>query len=551
MTIDLLISNGTIIDGTGQPGYRGDVAISADRIVSTGTFDGPPRQRIDATGLTILPGLIDPHSHADLIFTLPAPEQARLLCGKVTQGITTTIVGNCGLGAAPFSSVATGLMLRELNGWMSPAAVADPWPWRSTADYLDHLAGQGPLINVGTLAPHGPIRIEAMGLAKGRPSPAQLSSMCRALDRALEEGAFGLSTGLIYPPGMYSAPEELHELARIVAGYDRLYTSHIRGSSETLIPAVEELIEVGRQTGVRIHHSHNEAVGRTHWPKIDQVLSIEESAIAAGIRLSFDIFPYNAAATMMIAIYPPWALEGGIPALIERLQHPPTRERIAREIEQYEPTWPPWPDASNGHDGGWPHNLVRATGWGSIRIGYVESPQNQLLQGLSLTQLGKARGQSPFEAISDLIIAEQGQVSMLISEVSGEDGSCEYLERFARHRRCAFCTDAEDYGHGLPHPAAYGAFPRALHRFRDLPIEEIIHRMTLFPARIFGLTDRGLIRPNAFADLILVDTARLEDRASFQNPRAQATGVVTSIINGAVVYQNDKVYRGHGRVLRS
>ncbi|MFM8395360.1 MAG: N-acyl-D-amino-acid deacylase family protein, partial [Acidobacteriota bacterium] len=277
MAIDLLISNGTIIDGTGQPGYRGDVAIAGDRIVALGEIDAAANQQIDATGLTIIPGLIDPHSHADLIFTLPAPRQAELLAGKVFQGITTTLVGNCGLGVAPFTKPTTRQILREINGWMSPAESPDPWPWQSAADYLDFISGQGPLLNVGTLVPHGPLRIEAMGLAKGAPSTAQQRRMKRALERALRDGGFGLSTGLIYPPGMYSAPDELTELARVVAAHDRIYTSHIRGSSETLLPAVAELIEIGRQTGARVHHSHNEAVGRAHWSKIDQVLALEEA----------------------------------------------------------------------------------------------------------------------------------------------------------------------------------------------------------------------------------------------------------------------------------
>ena len=543
MAVDLLIRNAVIIDGTGQPGYEADVAISGDRISSLGRIESSAHRTIDARGLTLLPGLIDPHSHSDLIFTLPAERQAGLLACKISQGITTTLVGNCGLGAAPYSKTTTRQILRDLNGWMSPAGIPDPWPWRSTGEYLEFIADQGPALNVGTLAPHGPIRIEAMGLAKGFPSSSQLRKMRRAVDRAMLEGAFGLSTGLIYPPGMYSDPEELTELARIVAGYDRIYTSHIRGSSETLIPAVEELIEVGRQTGVRIHHSHNEAVGRAHWSKIDEVLAIEEAAVAEGIRLSFDMFPYNAAATMMIAIYPPWALEGGVLLLLDRLRDPQTRRKIEREIEHHQPSWPPW------REGGWPHNLIRATGWDSIRIGYIENRQHKRFQGLSLTELGAATGTSPFDAITDLIIATQGQISMLIFEISGEEGSTEYLRKFSDHRCCTFCTDADDYGHGMPHPAAYGAFPRLLSRFADHKIEKIIHRMTLFPAQTFGIRDRGVIRPGAFADLVLCRIDKIRDRSTWKSPRRHATGIEQVLINGAEVLADQSVKPGRGRVL--
>lgn len=549
MTVDLLIRGATIIDGTGEPGTVGDVAITGDRITAQGRIEVAARRTIDATGLALLPGLIDPHSHADLIFALPAAQQAALLAGKVTQGITTTIVGNCGLGAAPYTRPETHQILREINGWMSPAEVPDPWPWQSTGDYLDFIAGQGPLINVGTLAPHGPIRIEAMGLAKGAPSKAQLRGMRQAVERALGDGAFGLSSGLIYPPGMYSAPAELLELAEVVAAADRIYTSHIRGSSENLIPAVEELIEVGRRTGVRIHHSHNEAVGRAHWAKIDQVLALEEAALAAGIRLSFDMFPYTAAATMMIAIYPPWALEGGIPALLQRLRDATTRRRIEEEIGGEQPprsSLAPWPPCE---DGGWPHNLVRATGWEAIRIGYVASPEHQRYEGLSLAELGATMGRRPFDAITDLIIAENGQVSMLIFEVSGEEDAFDYLGKFARHPRCAFCTDADDYGHGRPHPAAYGAFPRVLTRF-NLPLEELVHRLTLFPAEVFGIADRGVIRPGAFADLVLCRLDQLRDQATWQSPRRHATGIERVLINGVEVLANQSVRLGGGRVLR-
>ena len=544
MGYDLLIRGASVIDGTGQPGYAGDIAVSGQRIVAVGRIRTGARRTIEATGLTVMPGLIDPHSHADLVFALPAEEQARLLRGKITQGITTTLIGNCGLGAAPINSAKTEAVLREINGWMSPEGLPEPWPWRTVAEYLDFVSDQGPAINVGMLAPHGPIRIGAMGLARGEPTGSQLQSMGRAVARALRDGAFGLSTGLIYPPGMFSSPGELTELARVVARYDRIYTSHIRGSSETLIRAVEELIAVGRETGVRIHHSHNEAVGRAHWSKIEQVLALESRAIAEGVRLSFDIFPYTAAATMMIAIYPPWALEGGIQALLERLGDPAARRRMARDIERQRPSWPPW------RDGGWPHNLVGATGWEAIRVGYVGMKGRKRLEGLSLAELGRRTGRTPFDAVSDLIIETQGQVSMLIFEVSGTERSAEYLTRFIRHPHSAFCTDADDYGHGQPHPAAYGAFPRLLSRFGDQPVEQLVHRLTLYPARIFGIADRGVIRPGAFADLILADLASVRDRATFRRPRQESTGIRAVLINGSFALENGHHSPGMGQVLR-
>src|SRR5262245_27296566 len=366
-----------------------------------------------------------------------------------------------------------------------------------------------------------------------------MKKMRAMIDRAMKDGALGLSTGLIYPPGMYSDTDELKELARVVAAHDGIYTSHIRGSSETLLPAVNELLEVGRSTGVRVHHSHNEAVGGAHWAKIDHVLALEEQAEREGVRVSFDMFPYTAAATMMIALYPPWALEGGVDCLIERLQDAPTRKRIERDIARRKPTWPPW------RAQGWPHNLVRATGWEAIYIGYVESRRNKRYENRNLVELGKLMGKTPFDAISDLIIEERGQVSMLIFEVTGEREERALLSKYARHRLGAFCTDAEDYGRGLPHPAAYGAFARILARFvredQTLRLEEAVRKMTSYPAQIFGLPDRGVIRPGAFADLVILDPQAVKDRASFQNPRRDGIGIRLVIVNGSIVFDNGEL----------
>ncbi len=528
MKYDLVIRNGLVIDGTGQPAFRADIAVTRDRIAAVGKFTAEARRTIDAKGSIVIPGIIDPHSHADLILPLPPAEQIELMACKLTQGITTTIIGNCGLGCAPLATSAEA-MLRGVNSWMTPQPVA--WKWRTTGEYLDALGSNGVALNIATLAPHGPIRMSVMGLSKGEPTRSQLNRMRRMVDRSMRDGALGLSSGLIYPPGMFSSTDELTELARVVAGYDGIYTSHIRGSSETLVPAVDELLGIGRRTGVRVHHSHNEAVGRDHWSKIDDILMMEEQAEREGVRVSFDMFPYTAAATMMIAIYPPWALEGGVEALIDRLKDRATRRRIESDIRRIRPSWPPWTE------NGWPHNLVGATGWDSILIGYVESRKNKRYENRSLAELAKITGKSPFDAISDLIIEEEGRISMLIFEVSGERDDRSRLNRFAAHRLCAFCTDAEDYGRGLPHPAAYGAFPRILSKFvrRDgtFPLEEAVRRMTSWPARIFQLRDRGTICPGAFADLVVIDPDRITDNSNFKNPRRRATGISHVVINGS------------------
>lgn len=544
MTFDLLIQNARVIDGTGQPAFRADIAINGKRIAAVGEIAGEARRTINAKNLMVTPGFIDPHSHADLILPLDPKRQAELMRCKISQGITTTIVGNCGLGCAPVGNAQAEAILRAVNAWMTPEPV--DWSWRTVGEYLRRLKDNGLALNIATLAPHGPIRISAMGLAKGKPSRLQMKTMRGMIERAMNDGAFGLSTGLIYPPGMYTETEELVELAKVVAANGGIYTSHIRGSSETLIPAVKELLDVARATGVRVHHSHNEAVGRAHWPKIDRVLKLEKQAGNDGVFNTFDMFPYTAAATMMIAIYPPWSLEGGVDQLIERLKDKKTRRQIERDIQKVK---------SSCESGGWPHNLVRATGWDAIRVGYVESRKNKRYENRSLAELAALTGKTPFDAISDLIIEEQGQVSMLIFEISGERDQRDLLAKFARHRDGVFCTDAEDYGRGLPHPAAYGAFPRIFARFvredQALTFEEAVRKMTSHTASIFGIKARGVIRRGAFADLVILDPKRINDRATFEKPRREATGIKTVIINGREIFSNGNFHNEfRGEVIR-
>ena len=545
MRFDLLIASANVVDGSGLKGFKADVAIVDDRIAAIGSFKGRAHSTIDATGLTLIPGIIDSHSHADLILPLSAKKQRRLLRCKLSQGVTTTVVGNCGMGAAPVVSRAAETTLRALNSWMTPERVA--WDWQTTGEYLERLESSGLTMNVGALVPHGPVRISAMGLSKGAPSRSQMRTMRDLVKSSMADGALGLSTGLIYPPGMYSDAEEIEELASVVADFDGIYTSHIRGSSETLLPAVKELLDVGKRTGVRVHHSHNEAVGRRHWSKIEKVLELEEAASRDGVRISFDMFPYTAAATMMIAIYPPWALEGGVDQLIARLCDQGTRRKIEREIKTAA--------SSIGKDAAWPHNLVKATGWDSVLIGHVASTKNKRFENLSLAEFGRSVGKSAFDAISDLVIEEHGEVSMLIYEVTGERSQDDLLEKYVRHPISGFCTDAEDYGRGTPHPAAYGAFPRILSKFvkerGSITFEEAVRKMTSQPAKLFGLGNRGVIRPGAFADLVLLDPDKVEDRATFKEPRKEAKGIKTVFVNGRIAFDRGEVKNiSQGRVLR-
>jgi N-acyl-D-amino-acid deacylase len=524
---DVVIRNGRVLDGTGAAEVRSDLAIRGGKIAGLGEALEAD-EVIDASGKIVAPGFIDLHSHGDLVLAWPSEERLSLLEGRIAQGITTEIVGNCGLGASPLFGAATEILPR-INGWMTPASYR--WSWRGIGDYLSHLERVGLPMNVGTLAPHGPLRLGVHSLAPGETTGAERRLMAEALDEALEEGAFGLSAGLIYPPGMYTSSEELSFLAKRVARSGGLFTCHVRGSSETLLDAVSEILKIAQETGVRVHHSHAEAVGRRHWPKLVRFLEMEETARAEGIRVSADMFPYTVAATMMLAIFPPWSLEGGLPHLVERLKDERERERIRVSIETVSPSWPPW------REGGWPHNLVKAVGWDRIRVATVGSDRNRAAEGMTLEELGRARGRDPFDAISDLMIEEDGNVGQFVEDISGEEG----IAALVKQPEIAFITDANDYGKGKPHPAAYGSFPRVLGRYvrgeRLLSLAEAVRRMTSLPASILGLPDRGVLREGASADLVVFDPEAIEDRATLEEPRRRARGVDTVLVNGKAVYR--------------
>jgi N-acyl-D-aspartate/D-glutamate deacylase len=544
---DLLIRGGAVLDGTGVEPRCADVAVSHGRIVAVGDLDSLRANReIDASGLTVAPGFVDLHSHADLILLAPAPVRERLLSARILQGVTTIVVGNCGLGTAPATPEAAAILAR-VNGWMTPEGV-DAGPLR-VGEYLDCLESGGVPLNVGTLLPHGPVRISAMGLADGEPTAEQMTAMLDSVHRGLDEGALGLSTGLIYPPGMYSSTEELITLARVVAGRDRLFTSHVRGSSETLLRATAELIEIGRESGARVHHSHLEAVGERFWPDAPRALELEDRARADGVRISHDVFPYSRAATMMSAIFPPWSLQGGLPGLLDLLRQPGTRERIRHEVENRVPEWPPW------QPGGWPHNLVEAVGWDGILVASVGAGGPAGWVGRSLADIAAAEGGDPFDRVAELMISQQGRVGQLVDEISGRGDRLGVLPSILAHPAAAVISDAEDYGRGSPHPAHAGAFVRALRLGRDrslLALEEMVRRMTSYPASLIGLEDRGVVREGAAADLVVFDPEAVADRATWSEPRRGPAGVDRVVLNGRVVAERGR-YRGglHGAVLRA
>ncbi|MEK7282602.1 MAG: amidohydrolase family protein, partial [Acidobacteriota bacterium] len=450
-------------------------------------LDGAPA-RIEARGLMVAPGFIDLHSHSDLCLTLPLERQASLLEGRVRQGITTELLGNCGIGCVPLSG-KTRNDVEKVCGFITPEGV--PWSWDSFASYLDHVEAQGCVQNVASLVAHGPLRLLAMGPRAGRPAPDEMRALDRLARRAVEEGAFGVSFGLIYPPGQFADTEELVHVARAAAEAGGFAAFHQRGSSrDTLTQAVEELLEVGRRARAPVHHSHVETVGRRAWSGTPDILKAEEEGRRDGIDITADVIPYTAVCTTMLALYPPWSLDGGVGAFLERLRDPVLRARMKREVAETAPVWPPWEG-----EGRWTMNIARECGWDHIRLAHVDGAANKRDEHLTLAGLGKRRGADPFDALSDLMLEERGVATQLIFGISGDETTDEPLLPLLKSPRLALVTDAWEIGKGFPHPGAYGAFPRVLGHYererRLLSFEEAVRKMTSLPAERLGLRDRG------------------------------------------------------------
>ena len=541
----LVIKNVRVVDGLGNPWYHADVGIEGERIVHIGRIEGKDAQKlIDGNNMMLSPGFIDMHSHSEMVFL--NEKQHELVEGRIRQGITTEIMGNCGISVSPVKDEMKPIMEASVR-WMTPGKV--PWEWNSMGEFLDLMEKKGVVVNVGTLTGHGAIRALLKGFSSGVSLSEELRNMQDSLRETFEQGSFGLSSGLIYAPGMFADTNELTELGEVVAEYDRLFVSHIRGSSETDIDAEKEIISIGEKTGCRVHRSHYEAFGRENWHKIEITLKLDEEARQRGIDMGFDMFPYTAAMTMMIAIYPPWALEGGWPEFVKRVEDSKVRKKIENDIENVVPTWPTW------LPGSWPHNLVKATGWENIYIGYIPSEKNKQYEGLNLVELAERVGKSPFDAITDLMVEEGGAISQLIFGVSGDRDNDEPLRAIIRHPLGGYATDAIDIGRGKPHPAAYGTYPRILgHYVRDLKLvrlEDAIRRMTSFPANRLGLRDRGIVAEGYSADLVLFNPDGIIDKATYENPRQFAEGIDYVIVNGQVLLERGELRRIRpGKVLR-
>jgi N-acyl-D-aspartate/D-glutamate deacylase len=551
MEFDTLILGGNIVDGTGHPAYKADIGIKGGLIAAIGGLAGSQSmETINACGLTITPGFIDLHSHSDLIYTVPFTRQAELMRGRVCQGITTEIVGNCGFAAAPVCASSLEAV-KGMVGFISPTDPI-PWIWESTADYLNYLEANGVVNNVGALAGHGPVRLLSMGRVEGRPAnDEETRIMQRAIHESLEQGAFGLSFGLVYPPGQYAPTEEIIACCRAVREAGGIATFHQRGGTlESLLPSLEEILEVGRRTGATVHLSHDQIVASHNWERYAEAdIALSERAVAEGLDYTQDMFPYVSVCTTILGIYPPWALVGGFHAFLRRLRDPALRQKMREDMENVAPEWPPW------KEGGWPINIVKAVKWENVRVSFVRKEHNKPFEGLSIPEIAERVHKDNFDAISDLLLDEAGDIQQMVIGISGNLHNETAMKTLMAHPSRAFCTDAWDTGCGKPHPGVYGAYPRILGKYvreeKVISLEEAVRKMTSYPAERFGLKDRGKIASGFCADLVLFDAETVAEQATYAEPRQTPLGMPWVFINGqAVVRQGKYQPKPVGKVLR-
>ncbi len=530
---DVLIRGATVVDGSGGPAARADVTVAGDRITEVGSARraGHAGRVLDGDGLVLAPGFIDMHSHAD--FTLPAYPDA---VNSVGQGVTTEVIGNCGYSPAPLSANP-----ERYAGQLAAGRGLGPdldWRWRSFGEFLDRLESARPAVNCVPLVGHGTIRLAVIGGDDRAATKLELDSMRDETAAALGAGAWGLSTGLVYPPGSYAATEEIVAVGEPLRATGGLYASHIRNENDGLIEALQEAIEIGRRLGVRVEVSHLKAAGRANHGRSSEARSVLDDARAGGIRVSQDAYPYTAGSTLLSQLVPPWAHDGGTDALVERLRSRTVRERIRAEIRDGLP--------------GWPNYIQASGGWGEIMVAAVADPSLAWLEGHSLARSSKQRGVDPLELTLDTIVADRGATTMIVSLMAEAD-----VDAIIADPSTSIGSDQLGVTSATArvHPRSYGTFVRILGRYvRERAIFDLptaIHRMTGLPADVLGLADRGRIARGAVADLVLFDPMTVGDTATYVEPTGPPRGIQAVIVNGGFAVDGGRVVQPSlGRVLR-
>jgi N-acyl-D-amino-acid deacylase len=530
---DVLIRNGRIVDGSGGPWFRGDVGIVGDRITALGTIgDATAATAIDATNLVVAPGFIDLLGQSE--FNILVDSRA---ASKILQGVTTEVTGE-GSSIAPVND----RLIQEASLQARHFGVSQDW--RTLADYFKRLEERSrPTINIGTFVGAGGVRNSIIGKDDRPATAAELERMKQLVAQAMEDGALGLSTSLQYVPDRFASTEEIIELAKVAARYGGVYFTHQRSESGRIFESLDEVFTIAERAGIPAEIWHLKTAYKANFGKMPEVLRRIEAARARGLDVTANQYPYDRASNGLDACLPLWVREGGLDKMIARLQDPAMRERIKREMDEPNPqTWENQWYGSNGGDG--------------VMLSSVLNPELRKYEGMTLTEIGKAMGKDPRDAVMDLVIADRGESSVIISIMTEED-----VRTALKHPLVGIGTDspakAEDgkLSESKSHPRAWGSFPRILGRYvRDenlLSLEEAIRKMTSKAAARVRLYDRGLLRPGMMADIAIFDSQTIRDASTFVDPTHYSVGIKHVFVNGRAVVSNGAITKERpGRPIR-
>jgi len=518
---DVIIKNGKIIDGSGNPWVSGDIAIRGDRIAKIGRLDGSNAKRIiDAHNLVVSPGFID---------MLGQSEEALLIdnrsLSKLSQGITSEITGE-GNSIAPQNALTLSELQPELDHYHLTV------DWTSLDGYFSRLEKSGTPLNIGTYVGAAQVRQAVLGQVDRAPTSEELDKMNALVAEAMQQGAFGVSTALIYPPGHYAKTEELIKLAKVAGQYGGIYATHMRSEGQSETAALEEALRIGREGHLPVEIFHLKVIGKPRWGDMPKIAGMIEAARDAGQDVSANMYPYVAGGTALASSLPPWVADGGAAKLLERIKDAATRARIKQEMATEHPNW---------------ENLYLASGGASgVLVSGVDNPDLKQYDGQTLAQIAKEQGKDPLDVLMDLVIADKAQTGALYFIASEED-----LRYGLKQAWTSIGLDAGELSLDGPlfephtHPRAFGSMPRFLgHYVRDehlLPLEQAIRKITSLPAQRERIRDRGLLKEGFFADITIFDPATIVDKATYENPAQISAGVKYVFVNGKLEYEDGKL----------
>lgn len=512
---DLVIRNGRIVDGTGNPWFRGDVAIRGDRVVSVGRVTGTAEREIDASGLTVAPGFIDIHSHSDFLLLEDGQAQS-----KIRQGVTTEILGE-GNSAGPY------------RGKLSPrprTVRGKEREWATLGGYFDVVDEAGVAVNVASYVGLNNVWRSVMGESFARPTEEQIAGMGELVDEAMREGALGLSSQVMMPPGSLATTDDIVALCRVVARHGGIYSTHIRNEGTGVFESVKEAIDIGRRASVPVDVIHLKIADQKFWGRMDEVVELIAAARREGINVQANVYPYTRGNNNLVSIIPPWAHEGGRQKLLERLRDPAMRKRMKHDIE-------------HGVEGWYNHYTAVGGDWSRMLVS-----GNTTFRGLTMDRVMAARttgrpNADLLDELFEILLEEDGSVSTVFAHHTEDDMTLALQQPW-----CSVGSDGSAYAiagplrRGNPHPRNFGTFPRVLGVYvRELGLlrlEDAVRKMTSLNAAKVGLTDRGLLRPGQYADITVFDPKTVIDRSAYSEPFQYSTGIRHVLVNGQPVLEN-------------